>query len=69
MFDDQQFGVRLTGLRLGAHQRQEGFSDDDVGFDAAFFEFDTVMETPRRARPSIGQGDNSPFVFGGNFVI
>jgi hypothetical protein len=69
MLHDQQFGIRFTGFRLGTHQRQKGFSDDDIRFYAAFFEFDTVMETPRRARTSIGQGDYGPFVFGGDFVI
>ena len=62
MLDDQQFRIRLAGLGLRPHKRQEGFRNDDVGFDAAFFEFDTVMETPRRARPSIRQCDDGPFI-------
>ena len=53
MFDDQKLRIRLARLCLRSHKRQEGFGDDDVGFNAPFFEFDTVMETPRRARPSI----------------
>ena len=54
MLDDQKLWIRLAGLSLCAHQRQEGFGDDNVGFNAQCFEFDTVMDTPRRARPSIG---------------
>ncbi len=53
MFDDQQFRVGIPGFRLRANKRQESFRDDDVCLNAAIFEFDTVMETPRRARPSI----------------
>lgn len=37
MLNDQQFRVRFTCLGLRPHQRQKRFSDDDVGFDAAFF--------------------------------
>jgi len=37
MLDDQQLGVRLAGLSLSAHERQEGFGNDDVGFNAALF--------------------------------
>jgi len=62
MLHDQQFGIRFASLRLGAHQRQEGFSDDDICFNSAFFEFDTVMETPRRARPSISQSEDRAFI-------
>ncbi len=68
MFDDQQFRIRLTRLGLRPHQWQEGFGNNDVGFDAAFFEFDTVMETPRRARPSIRQSEYRPFVFSGDLL-
>jgi len=49
MLDDQELGIRLPHLGLRAHQRQKGLGDDDVCFDAAFFELDAVMETPRRA--------------------
>ena len=69
MLDDQQFRIRLAGLGLCAHERQEGFGDDDVGFNAAFFEFDTVMETPRRARPSIGKSDDRPLVARSNLIV
>jgi hypothetical protein len=68
MFHNQKFGIRLARLGLRPHERQKGFSDDNVGFNAAFFEFDTVMETPRRARPSIGKGENGPFVILRDFV-
>ena len=37
VFDDQQFGVRIPGLSLRAHKRQEGFGDDDIGLYAAIF--------------------------------
>lgn len=37
MFDDQQFGVCIPRLSLRAHERQEGFSNDNVGLYAAIF--------------------------------
>jgi hypothetical protein len=49
MLDDQKLRLRLPHLGLRAHQRQESFGDDDVGFNAAVLELDAVMETPRRA--------------------
>jgi hypothetical protein len=37
----------LAGLGLGEHQRLERLSGDHVGRNAAFLEFDAVVETPR----------------------
>ncbi len=53
MFHDKQLRICLARLSLRFDEWQEGFSDYDVSLNATFFEFDTIMETPRRARTSI----------------
>ena len=62
MFNDQQFGIGIPRLSLRTYKRQEGLGNDDIGLYAAIFQVDTVMETPRRARPSIRQCDDGPFI-------
>ena len=47
MFHDQQFRVHLAGLRLREDQRTERIGGNHIGGDAALFEFDAVVETPR----------------------
>ena len=47
VLDNDEPRLHLAGQRLRTHQRFEGVRCDEVGRDAALFEFDAVVETPR----------------------
>jgi hypothetical protein len=47
MLDDDEPRLDLPRLGLSQDQRPEGVGRDDVGGNAAFSEFDAVVETPR----------------------
>jgi len=47
MFDDNELGLHLSRLRLGADKRLKRLRRNEVGGYAPFFEFDAVVETPR----------------------
>ena len=47
MFDDDHFGFDLARFGLSSDQGFKRFRCDEVGSNAALFQFNAVVETPR----------------------
>lgn len=47
VLDDDELGLDLARPSLRQDERRKRFRSDHVSCDAAFFEFDAVVETPR----------------------
>ena len=47
MFDDQKLRLHFASLGLCQHQGTERIRGDHISRDAALFEFNAVVETPR----------------------
>ena len=69
MIHHEQLRLDLTRLCLREHQRFKGLGSDYERSYPALLEFDTVMETPRRARTSIGNREQRALVLGGNLIV
>ncbi len=68
MIDDDQLRLDLARLGLGLDQGHEGIGGQDEAGNATLLQFDAVMETPRRTRPSIRYGEQGRPVFRGQLV-